>query len=216
MRSWPPRWPETPVNCCWRLPTRAAPIRRESQREPSCPGVAHHWSSNAPNATADLVGGHERSTPGWPVSGAEPGCGPTLASNDAARPTLGVATTGGVARAGHDRTQRRARGHSPSMLWAARAWAARRAVRRPHAVSSSSWGRIHSASTIASASPSRTGSSRCVSVIILFTPFQPDVALLPVTGQALIAVFSSLLAILMRRGLAFSATGMANRSTPLW
>jgi hypothetical protein len=43
------------------------------------------------------------------VSGAEPGCGPTLASNDAARPTLGVATTGGVARAGHDRTQRRAR-----------------------------------------------------------------------------------------------------------
>jgi hypothetical protein len=50
-----------------------------------------------------------RSTPGWPVSGAGPGCGPTLASNDAARPTLGVATTGGVARAGHDRTQRRAR-----------------------------------------------------------------------------------------------------------
>ena len=43
------------------------------------------------------------------MSGAEPGCGPTLASNDAARPTLGVATTGGVARAGHDRTQRRAR-----------------------------------------------------------------------------------------------------------
>ena len=24
------------------------------------PGVAHHWSSNAPNATADLVGGHEK------------------------------------------------------------------------------------------------------------------------------------------------------------
>jgi hypothetical protein len=48
-------------------------------------------------------------------------------------------------------------------------------------------------------------------VIILFTPFHPDVALLPVTGQALIAVFSSLLAILMRRGLAFSATGMVNR-----
>src|SRR5258705_13899957 len=24
----------------------------------SRPGVAHHWSSNAPNATADLVGGH--------------------------------------------------------------------------------------------------------------------------------------------------------------
>jgi hypothetical protein len=90
-----------------------------------------------------------------------------------------------------------------------RAWAARRVVRRPHAVSSSSWGRIRSASTIASASPSRTGSSRCVSVIILFTPFHPDVALLPVTGQALIAVFSSQLAILMRRGLAFSATGMA-------
>ena len=53
-------------------------------------------------------------------------------------------------------------------------------------------------------------------VIILFTAFHPDVALLPVTGQALIAVFSSLLAILMRRGLAFSATGMANRSTPSW
>jgi hypothetical protein len=35
-------------------------------------------------------------------------------------------------------------------------------------------------------------------------------------GQALIAVCSSLLAILMRRGLAFSATGMASRSTPLW
>ncbi len=33
--------------------------------------------------------------------------------------------------------------------------------------------------------------------------------------QALIAVFSSLLATLMRRGLAFSATGMVNRRTPL-
>ena len=40
-------------------------------------------------------------------------------------------------------------------------------------------------------------------------------ALLPVTGQALIAVFSSLLAILMRRGLAFSATGITRLSTPL-
>ena len=50
----------------------------------------------------------------------------------------------------------------------------------------------------------------------LVHPLSPDVALLPVTGQALIAVFSSLLAILMRRGLAFSATGMANRSTPSW
>ena len=46
--------------------------------------------------------------------------------------------------------------------------------------------------------------------------FRSVVALVPVTGQALIAVFSSLLAILMRRGLAFSATGMANRSTPSW
>ena len=216
MRSWPPRWPETPVSAVGGDPPGRLPSGGKARENRPGSGVAHHWSSNAPNATADLVGGHERSTPEWPVSGAEPGCGPTLASNDAARPTLGVATTGGVARAGHDRTQRRARGHSPSMLWAARAWAARRAVRRPHAVSSSSWGRIHSASTIASASPSRTGSSRCVSVIILFTPFQPDVALLPVTGQALIAVFSSLLAILMRCGLAFSATGMANRSTPLW
>src|SRR5258705_5737617 len=73
------------------------------------PGSHTIGARTPPNATADLLGGPERSTPGWPVSGAEPGCGPTLASNDAARPTLGVATTGGVARAGHDRTQRRAR-----------------------------------------------------------------------------------------------------------
>lgn len=35
-------------------------------------------------------------------------------------------------------------------------------------------------------------------------------------GQALMGFFSSLLAILMRRGLAFSATGMESRRTPLW
>ena len=35
-------------------------------------------------------------------------------------------------------------------------------------------------------------------------------------GQALIDLFSSLLAILMRRGLAFSATGMESRRTPLF
>jgi len=122
------------------------------------------------------------------VSGAEPGCGPTLASNDAARPTLGVATTGGVARAGHDRTQRRARSLTIDVVGGAG-----------------------------------------VSCLLVFTfrhhlrlldnafrARRPDVVLVPVTGQALIAVFSSLLAILMRRGLAFSATGMVNRSTPSW
>jgi hypothetical protein len=109
MRSWPPRWPETPVSAVGGDPPGRLPSGGKARENRPGSGVAHHWSSNAPNATADLVGGHERSTPEWPVSGAEPGCGPTLASNDAARPTLGVATTGGVARAGHDRTQRRAR-----------------------------------------------------------------------------------------------------------
>src|ERR1700722_3634656 len=109
MRSWPPRWPETPVSAVGGDPPGRLPSGGRAREYRPGSGVAHHWSSNAPNATADLVGGHERSTPEWPVSGAEPGCGPTLASNDAARPTLGVATTGGVARAGHDRTQRRGR-----------------------------------------------------------------------------------------------------------
>lgn len=36
------------------------------------------------------------------------------------------------------------------------------------------------------------------------------------SGQALIAVFSLLLAILIRRGLALSATGIVRRSTPSW
>ena len=81
------------------------------------------------------------------------------------------------------------RGHSPLMLWAARASVA--------------------------CSCSRSGASPPL-LDNAFRAKRPDVALLPVTGQALIAVFSSLLAILMRRGLAFSATGMANRSTPSW
>jgi hypothetical protein len=80
---------------------------------------------------------------------------------------------------------------------------------------SSRCSRIHSASTIASASPSSTGSSRCVPVFISLTPF-PDASARRSSDQALIAVFSSLLAILIRRGLAFSATGIVNRNTPSW
>jgi len=122
------------------------------------------------------------------VSGAEPGCGPTLASNDAARPTLGVATTGGVARAGHDRTQRRARSLTIDVVGGAGVNCLL----------------VFSFRGITSVARQR------------FSSEKTRWALLPVTGQALIAVFSSLLAILMRRGLAFSATGMANRSTPSW
>ena len=121
------------------------------------------------------------------MSGAEPGCGPTLASNDAARPTLGVATTGGVARAGHDRTQRRARSLTIDVVGGAGV----------------TYLLVFTFRGITSVARQRFST-------------RPAVALLPVTGQALIAVFSSLLAILMRRGLAFSATGMANRSTPSW
>jgi hypothetical protein len=42
----------------------------------------------------------------------------------------------------------------------------------------------------------------------------PECRAEPDVGQALIAVFSLLLAILMRRGLALSAIGIVRRSTP--
>ena len=78
--------------------------------------------------------------------------------------------------------------------------------------------RIHSASTIAAASSTRLVAP-WVSVAISLTPFTECCAPRPRRSgdrrQALIAVFSSLLATLIRRGLALSATGMVNRNTPL-
>ena len=122
------------------------------------------------------------------MSGAEPGCGPTLASNDAARPTLGLPLLVAL-RAQVTTGHSVGRGHSRLMLWAARASVACSCLR-------------------SGASPPLLDNA--------FRARRPVVVLVPVTGQALIAVFSSLLAILMRRGLAFSATGMVNRSTPSW
>lgn len=78
--------------------------------------------------------------------------------------------------------------------------------------------RISSASTIAAASSSRL-LSHWMSSVISLTPFNPDAApraRRPAGPEphALMAVLSVLLVIEMRRGLAFSATGMVNRNTP--
>jgi hypothetical protein len=79
---------------------------------------------------------------------------------------------------------------------------------------SQSWvNRIHSASTIASASSSTAADFGCMSVVTSFTSFTDHRAAAQ-SDQALIAVCSLLLAILIRRGLAFSATGIVRRSTP--
>ena len=82
--------------------------------------VSHTTGARTPRTQPLISSVAIRSTPGWPVSGAGPGCGPTLASNDAARPTLGLPLLVAL-RAQVTTGHSVGRGHSPLMLWAARA-----------------------------------------------------------------------------------------------
>jgi len=127
------RWIDRPVRCT-SVQEQGGDSRRR-RRTGSHPGqdgslwlsrrmgaapVSHTTGARTPRTQPLISSVAIRSTPGWPVSGAGPGCGPTLASNDAARPTLGLPLLVAL-RAQVTTGHSVGRGHSPLMLWAARA-----------------------------------------------------------------------------------------------